>query len=328
VNTPTAPTLAIATYNYEHGGWGPDGRLNLEPAIDHIAEAVPDLSILYFQEAQHYQRDGKRALNQFARLLRDRFGGTWGAHLALNPHSPLHNAVFYRHDTAHEVQAWPDTRDPDARLAYEGTLWLQIDGLPKDLLVQSVHWRHDSGDVRAEQAGRLGNMIVLPAIAAGDFNCLWPGKNEHHPDWGKLPPHLRYHKTWINPATGEIETDLRASQLSLRQGWVDAGALAGDYTVTTNNPPDAAPCRIDRIMVSPPLAAGIIPGSYRVHIPKTQISDHRLVSVRIDPSHYNEPFHAPWWDEDELFGDETWIGGDTSSNPNTNKGWGPKGQPR
>ena len=254
----SAPTITVATFNYEQGGWA-DGRLHIQPTIDHIAETVPQLDILTFQEAKHYQRDGGQALHEFAELLGSRLGGTWGSHLARNPISPLHNCIFYRHSTARPVQAWSDPRDPDARHTYAGSLWLRIDGLPKPLLVMSVHWRHYSGAVRAEEAGKLGNMIVLPTIIAGDFNCLWPSQNEPRPNWEELPPHLRYHKTKFDMETGKLDTDLDAGWISSRQGWVDAGALAQDGTVTSNNPPDRAPCRIDRIMVSPPLAAGARP---------------------------------------------------------------------
>ena len=314
----SAPTITVATFNYEQGGWV-DGRLHIQPAIDHIAETVPQLDVLTFQEAKHYQRDGGQALHEFAELLGRRLGGTWGSHLARNPVSPLHNCIFYRHSTARPVQAWSDPRDPDARHTYAGSLWLRIDGLPKPLLVMSVHWRHYSGAVRAEEASKLGNMIVIPTIIAGDFNCLWPGENEHRPNWEALPPHLRYHKTKVNLGTGEIDTDLDAGWISLRQGWVDSGALAHDATVTSNNPPDRAPCRIDRIMVSPPLAAGLDPDSYTVHIPDQRVSDHRLVSVKIDLSRFDEPFRAPWWDD--RFGDWAWVGGDASSEPNAHQGW-------
>jgi hypothetical protein len=193
-----------------------------------------------------------------------------------------------------------------------------------------------SVDVAALAEQLTGPLSVIVQVTKRcDFDCSFCSETLQLPDptiaqlvtirdnLAGVP--LRYHKTWINPVTGKLETDLRAGWITARQGWVDAGALARDYTVTTNNPPDGAPCRIGRIMVSPPLAAGLFPGSYRVRKPETRISDHPLVSVRVDPSQYGKPFQAPWWDEDRLFGAETWIGGDTSSDPNANNSWGLKG---
>jgi endonuclease/exonuclease/phosphatase family metal-dependent hydrolase len=318
---PDGSKITIGTFNYEHGGWSHDGRLHLQPAIDHLAEELPDLDILCFQEAKHYQRDGRTSLYQFAELLHQRLGGLWYPHLALNPLGPLHNAVFVRQETARPIQAWSDPRDPDVGHTSAGSIWLRVDGLSRPLGVMSVHWRHYSGMMRAVEASMLCNLIAAPTIIAGDFNCLWPGERELRPDWESLPPHLRGHKTQADQITGELTTDLDAGRICLRQGWMDAGALADDPTPTTTAPSDRAPCRIDRIMVSPMLAAGIDATSYRVHIPKTPLSDHLLVSVTIDLERFDQPFHAPWWGE-AAFGGWTHGGGDpTGANPNTFHGW-------
>ena len=300
----------IATFNYEHGGRDEQGLVRLEPAVDHIAESVPDLDLLFLQEANGYQQDGGWLLYQFAELLRERLGGAWIAHAALN------NAIFFRSDLGRVVQAWHDDRDGFGLTQHTRPLRLRVDGLPVPMALSSVHWRYCSGTAREEQAANLGNLIALPSIVAGDFNCLWPGEKEVKPNWRDLAPHVRYHKT--NFEHGQWVTDLRAGWMSLRQGWVDFGAMAEDYTVTTNKDSDRAPCRIDRLMISPRLAAGIDPDSYKVHIPARPVSDHRIVSGRIDLARDGERFRAPWWDGQNI---ETHVGGDDSGQPNTYRGW-------
>lgn len=311
----TAPALTIATFNYENGGRGEDNTVRLDPAVDHITESVPDLGLLFLQEATGYQDDGGRLLYAFAEKLHDRLGGTWIAHASLN------NAVFYKSDLGRVAQHWHDDRKEFGLIQHTRPLRLRVDGLPLPMALSSVHWRYCSGTARLEQAEGLGNLIALPSIIGGDFNGMWPGAKELTPNWQNLDPHVRYHKTILE--NGVWVSDLRAGWMSLRQGWIDFGALAEDYTVTTNKSSDAAPCRIDRLMVSPSLAAGIDRDSYRVHIPKksVKVSDHRIVSGRIDLARYGQPFHAPWWDES--VGD-TYVGGDDAGRPNQFRGWQPQ----
>ncbi len=314
----SAPTLDLATLNFEHGGKAPNGEIHLQPAVDHLAEQLPNLDILFYQEANDYARDGHRPLYEMNELLRKRFGGTWHAHLAFS------NAVFVRLGSARVAEAWHEAEDRFGRSQHARPLRLHVDGLDMPLIVQSVHWRYNSGRTRAEEASQFGNLIAHPSIIAGDFNSLWPDERELVPDWGKLSPHVRYHKAKYNSATKRWETDLEAGWITSDQGWVDAGALAGRFEVTTNNPPDRATCRIDRIMVSPPLAKGLDTNSYTVHVPEPggQVSDHRLVSVRLDLSRYGEPFDAPWWNTPRV--NATYVGGDDSGNPNAYRGWQPR----
>jgi endonuclease/exonuclease/phosphatase family metal-dependent hydrolase len=318
----TAPAnyLSIATWNVEHGGRGPDGIVRLQPAIDHLAAEVEDLDLLFYQEANEYHLFGQRDLLEMAEMLHGRYGGTWHGHLAMS------NAIFVRTEKARVKEAWPDFSDRFGRSQHTRPLQLHVDGLDQPLFVQSVHWRHNSGATRTVEASYLGTLIVRPTIIAGDFNSLWPDERELIPDWSKLSPHLRYHKTVYNPVTKKWETDFEAGHMLRDMGWVDAGALAGDFTVTTNKDSDAAPCRIDRIEFSPPLAAGIDLVSYKVHVPAPGMplpSDHRIVSVRVDLSRYGEVFDAPWWSE-ERFGRYTYVGGDDSGEPNRYHGWVPR----
>ena len=307
----TAPSVTLATFNYEHGGFSRHtGGYSLEPAADHVAACVPDLDLLLFQEGNHYQRDGGRAAFRFAELLHERLGGSWGTHLAVNTVNPHHNLVYYRTGRFRVIEAWSRRDDPDFRAANEGTVWLRVDGIARPLIVGSVHWRSVSGPMRAEQARALCTLIPHLAIIGGDMNCLWPGAMERRPPWHELPPHLAGSKTLIDPGTGALSADLQAGSIALRHGWVDAGALAEDYSETTNLARDPAPCRIDRIMVSPGLGATLDTPTYRVHQdprPADPISDHRVVSVRLHLAEYGRPFHAPWWDESS-FGGWTYAG--------------------
>ena len=101
---------------------------------------------------------------------------------------------------------------------------------------------------------------------------------------------------------------------------MDAGALAGDPTETTNGARDLASGRIDRIMVSPALGAALDTASYAVHSdpqPTNPLSDHRLVSVRVHLADAGRPFRAPWWD-DPRFRRWTYAG---ATHPHAQDGW-------
>lgn len=295
----TAPSITVATFNYRHGGlnWY-TGTHVLKPAADHIASCVPDLDLLLLQEGSHFQRDGGRAAYRFAELLHQRLGGSWGVHLALSRHSPRHNLVCYRTEVFRVLEAWPDPHDPDLHPAHEGTIWLQADGLARALIVASVQWCAGNGAMRAEQAHALSDLIPRAAIIGGSMNCLWPGEKENTPRWDDLPPHLAGDRAILDPAIGAHISDLEAGLITWRQGWVDAGALTGDPTETTNGGRDPAPGRVDRIMVSPALGAALDTESYTVHAdpqPASPISAHRLVSVRLHLAEAGSPFCAPWW---------------------------------
>jgi endonuclease/exonuclease/phosphatase family metal-dependent hydrolase len=317
-----APVITVGTFNYEHGGARPDGTFDLAPAVAHIADRLPWLDLLCLQETKGYLREGQKVLYEFAALLADRLGGTWGAHSAIDRVTGAQNAVFYRQSIFRVIRAYPDAGDLDTGPAMAGTLWLAVDGLPVPLVVKSVHWAYYSGVVRAQQASAQANLVTSASILAGDTNCVLPGGPAvaARPPWENLPPHLRGHKTGFDPATGALESDVEAGQILLRQGWVDLAALAKDGTATTNATSDRAACQIDRIAVSPYLAAGIVEGSYVVHIPDTPVSDHRLVSAQLDLAQHDQPFTAPWW-QDAAFGGWRWAGGDNSHNPNTHTGW-------
>jgi hypothetical protein len=166
-------------------------------------------------------------------------------------------------------------------------------GLEPMLCLRSVQWAHWNGDVRLDEAQKL-TRYAAPGVAAvigGDFNSLWPDcpghEPEFEPDWTALPPHKRHHKT-LPPglrADGRLVSDRRALAVLAGAGFVSAGCAARDTTVTVNAGIDCGQgARIDHLVLSPLLAAALIPGSYQVHASDLgdRASDHRLVSARLD----------------------------------------------
>jgi endonuclease/exonuclease/phosphatase family metal-dependent hydrolase len=174
-----------------------------------------------------------------------------------------------------------------------GAVELLADGLMAPLTVRSVHWPHWSGEAGLNQALKLTRYGAPGACAviAGDFNSLYPDCEtrapEFEPDRAQLPPHKRHHKT-LPPglrAPGTLVSDRRALTVLAEAGLRSAGCIAGDMTPTVNTETDQGQGgQIDHILLSPMLAAAVIPGSYQVHVSDTgnQASDYRLVSVRLN----------------------------------------------
>lgn len=274
--------LTVATLNLE------DGReLDLLPGL---VGQVPDTDILLFQEARSFDSGGQerrfRAEELLAPLGLDR------SFLTRSTRGLLHEVIFVRSARIRPVRHFtPDL--PDVFHDQAGWVQVRVSGLEPVLHLRSVQWAHWNGDVRLDEAQQL-TRYAAPGVAAvigGDFNSLWPDcpghEPEFEPDWQVLPPHKRHHKT-LPPGLGpdgRLVSDRRALTVLAGAGFRSAGCVAADTTVTVNAGIDHGQgARIDHVVLSPLLAAGIVPGSYRVWVSDLgdRASDHRLVSVRLD----------------------------------------------
>ncbi|TDB84309.1 hypothetical protein E1264_25020, partial [Actinomadura sp. KC216] len=233
----------------------------------------------------------------------------------------FHDQVGWQHFRVQE----PQEDEPQAGEPQEDEP--QEDQAVPELAIQSAQWAHWSGDVRLDAAQKLTRYAAPGcwAIIAGDFNSLWPDcwrrrrflpgwtrlHREFEPDWSRRPPHKRLHKTlppgarppadlrrrlWAwwggDRLGGRVVSDRRALSVLAEAGFQSAGCLADDMTVTVNAHIDQGQGgRIDHIVLSPALAAAVVPGSYGVAISEVgdQASDHRLVWVTLDLSRALSP---------------------------------------
>jgi endonuclease/exonuclease/phosphatase family metal-dependent hydrolase len=274
--------LTFATLNLE------DGR-GLELLPD-LVSRLPDIDFLLFQEARSFDFDGQERRFRAEELLAPL--GVDRSFLTRSIRGLLHEMVFIRSARLRPVRHFtPDL--PDVFHDQAGWVQLGVPGLVPVLHVRSVQWAHWNGDVRLDEAQKLTRYAApgVAAIIGGDFNSLWPDcpghEPEFEPDWAVLPPHKRHHKT-LPPGLrpdGRLVSDRRALTVLAQAGFISAGCAAGDMTVTVNGGIDNGQgARIDHIVLSPLLAAAVVPGSYRVWVSELgdRASDHRMVSVRLD----------------------------------------------
>lgn len=275
--------LTVATLNLEDGE-----RIDLLAGL--VAQA-PQVDVLALQEGKGWDAGGQR--RRFAAEAALRPLGLDRSFLTRSRRGTLHELVFIRTSRITPVQHYtPDT--PGVFHDQAGAVRLAVDGLAGMVTVRSVQWPHWDGSARLSEALRLTHCGAPQAceVIAGDFNSLWPdcpAHQESEPGWGMLPAHKRGHKT-LPPGLrepGALISDRRALTVLAEAGLQSAGCIAADMTPTVNARADAGQGgRIDHIVLSPRLAAAVIPSSYGVHVSKTgtRASDHRLVWVTVDLS--------------------------------------------
>lgn len=273
--------LTVATLNLQDGE-----RVDMLPGL---LASFPRVDVLALQEGREWDADGQR--RRFAAEDALRPLGLDRSFLTRSTRGTLHELVFISTACLTPLEHHtPDT--PGVFHDQVGAVRLRFAGFEPMLTVRSVQWPHWSGDERLNEALRLTRCGAPEAceIIAGDFNSLWPDCADHEefrPDWGKLPPHKRSHKTLppgIGPS-GPLVADRRALTVLAEAGLKSAGCLAADMTPTVNVKADLGQGgRIDHIVLSPRLAAAVIPSSYGVLISETgnQASDHRLIWVTLD----------------------------------------------
>ncbi|WP_331733392.1 endonuclease/exonuclease/phosphatase family protein (plasmid) [Embleya sp. NBC_00888] len=301
--------ITVATFNFQNGGYDKrTGTYDLRP-LAALAPLIADVDVLCFQEGWGYGADGQRTMFAAEEILGMRALRTPG------PSGPLDVVVFVRWPRI-GVERHYDRCDPAVFEDQYGNVHLWLPGFPEPVLVRSVQWSYASGDARLHAAQQLVARAAPTtwSLIAGDFNSLWPdrdGLREFRPRWSLLPAHARSHKT-LPPGAGRAGrgrgvrewwawnprrawrarreahrwvTDTRATTVLADGGFVNAGSLARDTTVTVNAHVDNGQGpRIDHILFSPRLAAAYVPGSYRVVSGNLvdAAGDHRLVKAQLD----------------------------------------------
>ncbi|MQA93134.1 MAG: hypothetical protein GEV11_00310 [Streptosporangiales bacterium] len=284
-----AGMLIVAVLNLEAGGFDRrhgDHR-NLE-RLPELIEQEPDVDVLLFLEGKNYGLQGQSLRYRTENLLAP-FG--LRSFMTTSTIGQIHNLVFVR---------WPRLRPvthhkpelPDVNHDQIGWLRFVVDGLDRDLALRAEHLPFWGGDARLDAAQKVTRFAApgVLALLGGDLNALWPDCEDHsefEPDWERLPPHKRHHKTLapeLGP-DGRPVSDRRATRLLQQAGWVNAGCVAGDMTPTVNDRADRGHgARIDHILLSPDLAPALVPESYRVWVSDIgdQLSDHRMISAWLD----------------------------------------------
>lgn len=273
--------LTIATFN--SAGLS---RMGLWP--DLLAELDGSVDVLAIQEATGAAAGGGALLHAAERVVTtamvDRFGTGVGRMRGLYTPplegGPMGQLVLVRQPwmrvTAHWLAECSQVGGDKV-----GVIDAVVDeSIP--VRARGVHLPYSSGDARLGCVRTMTRYASDAAILLGDFNSMQPD-DPNEPDWTKLPPHKRHHKAawdgekWVS--------DRRALAELTRAGFVSAAGLAGDWTATVNPGVDnGAEPVIDQILLSPALAAAIVPESYRVHVGECAeaASDHRMVSVVLD----------------------------------------------
>jgi endonuclease/exonuclease/phosphatase family metal-dependent hydrolase len=277
-----ASMLTVATLNLQ------DGReLGLLPLL---VSQVAGIDILLLEEARAFDFDGQRLRFRAEGLLAPL--GLDRSFLTRSTRGLLHEMIFVRSARVRPVAHFtPDL--PDVFHDQAGWVQVRVAGLEPVLHLRSVPWAHWNGDVRLDEAQKLTRYAApgAAAIIGGDLNSIWPDCPGHdleaEPDWAALPPHKQHHKT-LPPGLrpdGRLVSDRRALTVLAQAGFISAGCAAQDMTVTVNAGIDHGQgARIDHLVLSPLLAAALVPGTYRVHVSDLgdRASDHRMVSAELD----------------------------------------------
>lgn len=279
--TSNTDVLRVATFN--SAGLS---RMDLWPAL--LEELNGPVDVLAIQEATGAATGGYALLHAAERVVTtamiDRFGAEFGRMRGLYTPpfdgGPMGQIVFVRQPRLRVTAHWTPEYRADGR---DKTALIDVlvqESIP--LRLRGIHLPYWSGDARLDCVRKLTRYASNAAILLGDWNSMHPD-DPNEPDWTKLPPHKRHHKArwdgqkWVS--------DRRALAELARAGFVSAAQRAGDWTPTVNPGVDnGAEAAIDHIHLTPALAAGIVPESYRVHAGPTaaQASDHRMVSAAID----------------------------------------------
>ena len=287
----SAGEATVVILNLEDGGWDRKHRdhrnLDLLPYL--IGQTPGEVDVVLLQEGKDYNSRGQRLRYRAENLLLERF--KLRSFMTTSTNGQLHDLVFVR---------WPRFRPidhfkaelPDVFHDQIGWLHFGVEGLDRPVPVRSLQWAYWDGGPRLDAAQKLTRFAAPGQLSllGGDFNALWPDCDAHtefEPDWKRLAPHKRTHKT-LPPGLrpdGRLVSDRRATQLLAEVGFINAGCVAGDMTPTVNSHIDQGQgARIDHILFSPDLAPALVRDSYRVWTSElgNQISDHRIVSVRLD----------------------------------------------
>jgi endonuclease/exonuclease/phosphatase family metal-dependent hydrolase len=284
--------VTVSVFNFEAGGWRENGGHDFSGLVAAFTDdPAPDLIVL--NEAKYWDDRGETpfltALAQLASVTGRPYVGRLCA-------GPLGSAVVYDPDRL-RLRRGEDLSFPDKR----GRFAFTACGGRARLVVRAEHWAFWSGEPRLERARLLAQFgkDPVPTLIAGDLNSTASGPHLPRIRWDAVPVGIRDYKG-IRHADGSWGPDTRAVD-RLIGGWDERLARrtvgAGFHHVaeldrhapcplpaTTNE--NGSGLHIDHLLINDAWlhpGGGVVPGSYRVHIPAGRPfpSDHRRVTVTL-----------------------------------------------
>ncbi|MFK3984452.1 hypothetical protein ACI2K4_29275 [Micromonospora sp. NPDC050397] len=300
--------VPIALFNYENGGRSPDGGYDFSRLQCAFADVDEPPALILFCEAKNYRDHAGVAKYAAAEALSDALGVPYVVELGSMPRGPLPPAIFYNPNLL-VLRRWWNQDDPGvyddqrnvARFAVRGSSRTPEERL--EFLAFVHHWEPLSGDVRLEEAkrvGRYGGPEPLPVIGGGDFNGTASGSHLPQGDWVAAPFRQRAHKgvlgsdgTWgpdtraLDHLIGEWDENTHQRRDGCGFHAVAEVAWRADPSQpilpTVNAGVDAGGgLLVDWLLANTAMADHILPATYQVHVPDPghqPPSDHRLVTV-------------------------------------------------
>jgi hypothetical protein len=293
--------LHVVALNLKRGGYDRDTRQHDHGKLFAMLSALDSPPhILFLSECTYYTEPMVQSAPLFD--VKETIASLWGYHEdeAGNTFPKTNYEAFISevHGSVNVPGLFVDPRyvrplrwyDETQRRSLANSLTARING--HDVQLKSVHWNGSGGATMFDQqASQDGQMAQHAAVIGGDFNATSSHPKESIPaNWGDRcdsqgQAQKRSQKGARGPG-GVWTVYTEAIDSFQEHGWWDAGEKADDFTVTVNPWVDGGSgMRIDRIMVSDRTPAQLVPGSYKVHVPKPgekELSDHRMVSCWLE----------------------------------------------
>jgi hypothetical protein len=297
--------VTVSVFNFQAGGWTEGAGFDFAGLLAAFgADPNPDLIVL--NEAKYWDDRGETpflaALERLALVTGRPYVGRLGA-------GPLGSAVVYDPRVL-RLRRGEDLSFPDKRGRFEftttpttptGTGSGTETGTGTRFVVRAEHWAYWSGDPRLERARLLAQFgkNPTPTLIAGDLNSTASGPHLPQIDWDTVPLGVRDYKGLQRP-DGSWGPDTRAVDRLIgawdeRLGRRTVGAGFHHVAELDRHAPKPLPAttnqtgsglHIDHLLINDAWlrAGGVVPGSYRVHIPAGEPfpSDHRRITVTLD----------------------------------------------
>jgi hypothetical protein len=295
--------VTASLFNFEAGGWSEGSGHDFAGLVAAFTEEpVADLIVL--NEAKYWDDRGE---TPFLTALAELAAVTGRPYVGKLCSGPLGSAVVYDPRIL-RLRRGEDLSFPDKRGRFEFTTTPTEAGTGTRFVVRAEHWAYWSGDPRLERARLLAQFgkNPVPTLIAGDLNSTASGPHLPQIRWDSVPLGVRDYKGLHQP-DGSWGPDTRAVD-RLIGAWDDRLARrsvgAGFHHVAELDPHAPRPLpattnqtgsglHIDHLLINDAwlnphsawlnLDGGVVPGSYRVHIPAGERfpSDHRRVTVTL-----------------------------------------------